>query len=107
MEENKLKNIVVLKNLPSNIVDEAIVVLKENKVKLPEYTPKKEEKVEKENSREYILKEAQMVIADYLSTVENKKMIVGKKTEILEKKYRRLRLCTFGLVFVVIVGIFL
>ena len=31
MEDSKLKNMVVLKNLPSNIVDEAIIVLKSNK----------------------------------------------------------------------------
>ena len=31
METSKLKNMVVLKNLPSNIVDEAIIVLKTNK----------------------------------------------------------------------------
>ena len=31
MQANKLKNIVILKNLPSNIVEEAIVILKSNK----------------------------------------------------------------------------
>ena len=31
METSNLKNMVVLKNLPSNIVDEAIIVLKANK----------------------------------------------------------------------------
>ena len=31
MESSKLKNMVVLKNLPSNIVDEAIIVLKKRK----------------------------------------------------------------------------
>ena len=31
METSNLKNMVVLKNLPSNIVDEAIIVLKTNK----------------------------------------------------------------------------
>ena len=31
MNENKMKNMVVLKNLPSNIVEEAYVVLKPNK----------------------------------------------------------------------------
>ena len=30
MEENNMKNIVVLKDLPSNLVDEAIVVFKQN-----------------------------------------------------------------------------
>lgn len=31
METSNMKNIVVLKNLPSNIVEEAIVILKGNK----------------------------------------------------------------------------
>ena len=31
MESSNLKNMVVLKNIPSNIIDEAIVVLKSNK----------------------------------------------------------------------------
>ena len=31
METSKLKNMVVLRNLPSNLVDEAIIVLKSNK----------------------------------------------------------------------------
>lgn len=31
MEQNNLKNIIVLKDLPSNIVEEAIVILKTNK----------------------------------------------------------------------------
>ena len=30
MEKGQMKNIVVLKNLPSNLVDEAIVILKPN-----------------------------------------------------------------------------
>ena len=104
MEDNKLKNIVVLKNLPSNIVEEAIVVLKQNKVKLPECTPKQERPEGKEASREYILKEAQMVISDYLRNIENHKMVLGKKNTALEKKYKRLRLCTLGLAIAFIVG---
>ena len=31
MNQSNLKNMVVLKNLPSNIVEEAIVILKTNK----------------------------------------------------------------------------
>ena len=41
METSNLKNMVVLKNLPSNIVDEAIIVLKANK------KTKKLQKIEK------------------------------------------------------------
>ena len=46
MESSSLKNMVVLKNLPSNIIDEAIVILKNgNKIKDFE----KANKEEKEN----------------------------------------------------------
>ena len=31
MNSNQMKNIIVLKNLPSNIVDEAFIILKNNK----------------------------------------------------------------------------
>ena len=30
METSKMKNMVVLKNLPSNMIEEAIVIFKEN-----------------------------------------------------------------------------
>ena len=42
MEASKMKNMVVLKNLPSNLVEEAIVILKSNK------HVKKLEKIEKQ-----------------------------------------------------------
>ena len=46
MEESKLKNMVVLKNLPSNLIEEAIVILKSNK------KVKKLEKIDKEKRNE-------------------------------------------------------
>ena len=46
MQANKLKNIVILKNLPSNIVEEAIVILKSNKYS------KKFQMIEKNNNKE-------------------------------------------------------
>lgn len=98
MEENKMKNIVVIKNLPSNLVEEAIVVLKGNKLKLPEYVDKKTETVNiKTNSKEYILKEAEMVISSYISNIENNKNGHKKKEKEIEKKYRRLQFVTIGL----------
>ena len=38
METSNLKNMVVLKSLPSNIVEEAIVILKKN-IKVKEFEP--------------------------------------------------------------------
>lgn len=97
MEGNKMKNIVVLKNLPSNLVEEAIVVLKGNKIKLPEHVDKKQDTNAKVGTKDYILKEAEMVISNYLSNVENKKIGGTKKNNRIEKKYKRLQVVTIGL----------
>lgn len=94
MEASKLKNIVVIKNLPSNIVDEAIIVLKTSK------KIKKLQKIEQnrktsinENSKkdkDYILKEAQMLINNYISKIEtnNRKDIFNRD---LKEKYSKLK----------------
>ena len=77
MENSNMKNMVILKNLPSNIVEEAIVILKSNK------KVKKLEKIDKPKSfdnneknskdKEYILKEAEMIVNSYVSNVEKSK----------------------------------
>lgn len=98
MEENKMKNIIVLKNLPSNLVEEAIVVLRENKTKLPEHIKKCEQKNNvKVNEKDYILKEAEMVVSNYLSNIESNKIVNKKKTKEIEKKYHRLQFVSIGL----------
>ena len=55
-----MRNIVVLKDLPSNLVEEAIIVLKQNqKIKKPKYvknkgkTKKKKKKQKKEKYKIY------------------------------------------------------
>ena len=50
MRESNLKNIVVLKNLPSNFIEEAFVILKSNKAAM------KLEKIEKNKKAENLLK---------------------------------------------------
>ena len=78
MNTGNLKNIVVLKDLPSNLVEEAIVVLKENQ-KIPKLEPASTDKKESnsepqkiKNSKDYIIKEAQMLISEYISKIESK-----------------------------------
>lgn len=94
MEASKLKNMVVLRNLPSNIIDEAIIVLKENqKVKKLQKVEKSKKTQENENKRkdkEYILKEAEMLVNNYISKIENndKKNIFNKQTK---EKYGKLK----------------
>ena len=97
METSNLKNMVVLKNLPSNIVDEAIIVLKANKKtkKLQKIENKKIlENQENKKDKEYILKEAEMIVNNYISKIENKendKIIISKDTD---GKYKKLNIKT-------------
>lgn len=93
METSKLKNMVVLKNLPSNIVDEAIIVLKTNKKvkKLQRVENKKIQANENTNKdKEYIIKEAEMIVNNYISNIEknDKKKNFNKETK---GKYNKLK----------------
>ncbi len=92
-----MKNMVVLKNLPSNIVEEAIVILKpnvklknmdlaENKVKNKESKNKN-----KQDSKKYIVNEAEMIINNYLSNLEKEKKNNYKINKKIENKYKRVR----------------
>lgn len=89
MDTIKMKNMVVLKNLPSNIVDEAFVILKSTKKakKLEKIENNKNKKTENESKKDkdYILKEADMLISNYISKIENKDCLNKKNP----KKYKR------------------
>ena len=93
MSNDNLKNIVVLKNLPSNLVDEAIVVLKSKK------TAKKLELVEKNsticfkkklNNNDYIIKEAENVVSNYINKIEKGKSVKNANNNI-EAKYKKIK----------------
>lgn len=121
MENNNLKNIVVLKNLPSNIAEEAIIFLKPNlKVKNYKYVENKNEsnnsnKIHEDknknlsskknnNSKEYIIKEAEMLISSYLTRIEKQKEknVINYK---LQNKYKRLKTLTIILGIMLVCGI--
>ena len=78
MPDNNMKNIVVLKNLPSNLIDEAIVFLKSKrsvrKLEVIERNTttmlKKDKKID-----DYIIKEAENVISNYIEKIEKNKNI--------------------------------
>lgn len=97
MEENKLRNMVVLKNLPSNLVEEAIIILKSSK------KVKKLEKVDNDKKNEvknlkkdiikkdFVIKEAELVVSSYISNIENN-IKKNKENKIKQnKKYNRLK----------------
>jgi len=91
---NQMKNIVVLKDLPSNIIEEAFVILKENKkVKVLESLEGKKEEGEQNEThkREYIVKEAEMVINSYIKDIDTEHKIRSNTIKRIEDKYKRLK----------------
>ena len=107
MESSDMKNIVVLKNLPSNMVEEAIIIFKETqKVKQKELIDKSQKINSSEiqpKSKDYILKEAEMLVADYINKIESKRKI-GKNRDIIHK-YEKLRKYSFVSTILLIISI--
>lgn len=108
MNTSDMKNIIVLKNLPSNLVEEAIVVLKENtkihKYQVAENKEKKLSKNVKEN-KEYIIKEAEMLLKNYTDDLEKKSPKWKNNMKKLEKRYKYSLKLNFFLLFTTILGI--
>lgn len=107
MDMNKMRNIVILKDLPSNLVEEAFVVLKNNqRIKNFEYADNKFEKisidgdVDEENFDDYIVKEAELIVSNYISKMENQDLNGNKSEKSLLKKYKIMK------AFAIIFGIF-
>ena len=110
MNPENMKNIIILKNLPSNLIDEAIVVVKNKKESkdinyktlmqdgksraihgyMKEEELKKIENIKKEE-RNYIIKEAEMVVANYIAKIENQ-ILAENKVKKIEKLYKKVRI---------------
>lgn len=96
MENSNMKNIIILKDLPSNIIEEAIVFVKANvDLKKQELSDKKRENVKvgakaKVGGKEYIIREAESVVSNYISNMEKPKQleITNRK---LKEKYKRIK----------------
>lgn len=107
MEASNMKNMVVLKNLPSNLVEEAIVILKSSK------KVKKLEKIDKRNKvnkggtdkkeKDYVLKEAEMLVSSYIAKLENNHQQRQYKNTRMNQKYNRLKKYAYITSFVMIV----
>lgn len=95
MSQGNLKNMVVLKNLPSNIVEEAFVILKSNKkVKQVEKIEKNKLKKNSDNEnkeKDYIIKEAEMLVSNYITTLEQKKKDRNINNKKLNQKYKKVK----------------
>ena len=102
METSNLKNMMVLKSVPSNIIEEAIIILKKN-IKIKEFEMqnqsdiKQKKKIKKDASlnnitdkKDYIVKEAEMILNQYITKIENnKKQEMSNKK--LNKKYKTIK----------------
>ena len=80
-----MKNMVVLKNLPSNMVEEAIIIFKETSKLKAKDVINKSNKINqiqgKGKNKDIILKEAEMLVNDYVKKIELK-----SKKNIFEPK---------------------
>ena len=99
MDNNDMKNMIILKDLPSNLVEQAIVIFKKNKkIKKFELAENKKNKCvnTKNNNKipenDFFIKEAQNVIADYISRVENQDFKSKDNIRRLEEKNKKLKI---------------
>lgn len=93
METSDMKNMLVLKNLPSNMVEEAIIIFKETqKVKEKEFVDKSNKESfrgTQVKSKDYVVKEAEILITDYINKIENKKSL--ERNRNTKTKYKILK----------------
>ena len=104
-----MKNMIVLKNLPSNLVEEAIIILKENnKIHKYQNVDFKEEKEENEEEKTgYIVNDAEMIIKSYIEKIENNSPKKERNIKRLERKYKNSIKLNFLLFFSTLLGIIL
>lgn len=96
MDANIMKRMIVLKNLQSNMIDEAYVVFKNNvKIRKYEKINNEKDKMEKDkkNDKDYMIKEAEMIVNEYISKIENK----NTNLQQIEQNYKRLKIFTISL----------
>jgi len=109
MNTDNMKNMLVLKDLPSNIVDEAIVILKPNiKLKSVDVSQNniKNKKIKVENPKKYIINEAEMLISNYISKIENDRSKNIKINKKIEDKCKRLKMVSIFLGIAFIASVF-
>ena len=103
MNKSNMKNVIILKNLPSNLIDEAIMVVKDKKkvkdINYSDFIKYKEEngiiqgdmkledlrKIEniKKEDRKYVIKEAEVVVTNYIRRIEDN--LSDRKIDKLKK----------------------
>ena len=104
MQNKRLKNTIVLKGMASNVVEEAIVILKPNvKLRQKEYVDKNNYKESSNLTNNYIVKEAENVILNYIAKIENKKNTNNNYKKI--RKYKFLQISNIVLTIITVITI--
>lgn len=125
MDKEEMKNVIILKNLPSNLIDEAIMVIKdrksakkfdfnqilnngEEKHKVIQGYMKNDELKKIENTRKegrkYVIKEAEIILSDYISKIE-RPIYNESKIKKLEKSCKRAKKINIVLIIVSFISI--
>ena len=133
MSKENTRNVIILKNLPSNLIAEAILVVKDKK-QVAEYMKesefgankdvsncktynngiiygdikteslKKIENVKKED-RKYGIKEAEIVVSNYIKRIEDN--LADRKIDRLKKSYKKTKKLNIFLAMTTIISILL
>ncbi len=104
MNNTSMKNMVVLRDLPSNLIDEAIVIFKPN-VNLNKYQEDKNTKCSVQTmKKEFVISEAELVISNYISNLEKPKQL-ERVNKQLTAKYKRIKYLSIFLGIATILGI--
>ena len=95
-----MRNIIRLKDVPSNTIEEAIIIFKDNKkAKKYEYTNKfRKNNENNQEDNNYVVKEAELIISDYLKNSES-------NSKDIKMKNKKLKLVNIILGFLLIVSI--
>lgn len=98
---SRMKNMIVLKEVKSNLIEEAIVVFKEN-VKIPQenYIKNSGLGAEEKLNNDLCIKEAELIIKDYILRVEKTSFI-----DELNRKCKYLKIMNIVLVIATVVAV--
>ena len=106
MQLSKMKNIIVLKGMSSNVVDEAIVVLKPNvKLKQSEYNTKGKHLAVDKNKKMIVTKEAENTINLYVKKLQKESKM--REDHQLKVKYKFLQICNIFLILTILITTFI
>lgn len=98
---DKVKNLIRIKDVPSNVIEEAILILKENKKAKNYQNNYKNFSYKNGDTDEIAIKEAEFIISNYMENEGDEKN--NKKS----KKIKRLRITNIVLTIFLIISIIL